>query len=90
MPPTTKAAENRLAEIDANFEQVERMGTAHLARLAPEIRALALPRGSYVIIHVPTGRYVTGRSRHEARLTFRARHPEGSGWACRTEDLPAA
>ena len=88
MSTTVQTSAERLAEIDANFDQVERQGLAHLKRLASDIAALALPRGSYVIVHVATGAYVTGASRGEARHAFRAAHPSGSGWACRVEDLP--
>ena len=84
------SAADRLATIDANFDQTERTGTAHLTRLAAEIRVLSLPRGSYVIVDVASGGYVTGLSRSSARDAFRARYPKGPGWACRIEDLPSA
>ena len=90
MSPSIDASAVRLAEIQANFDHVEKQGITHLTRLAPEIRALELPRGSYVIVRVATGAYVTGTSRGEALKAYRARHLKQPGWACRIEDLPGA
>ena len=88
MPSTPQTLQDRYAAIDAKFAVAEAKGTVHLARLACEVRALALPRGSYVVIEVQTGQYVTGPSRLEARTAFKVRFPNTTGWACRVEDLP--
>lgn len=82
--------ERRKAEVDANFAKAERLGKAQLERLARGIRALELPRGSYVIIEVDTGEYVTGPSRKEARLAFRARYPKALAWMCPVTSMPTA
>ena len=88
MPSTTEALRDRNLAIAANHDYAAAKGKVHLARLAAEIRALDLPRGSYVIVEVASGAYVTAPSRLDALLTFRARYPEATGWACRIEDLP--
>ena len=84
------SSDDRLAAIDANFDHVEKLGTAHLVRLGPELKSLQLPRGSYVIVHVATGAYVTGTSRSDALKAYRLKYSKQPGWACRIEDLPRA
>ena len=76
--------------LQANADFAEQKGKYYLAKLAVELKALKLARGSYVIINVVDGRYVTGATRRAARDEFRRLHPDAIGWACRTEDLPCA
>lgn len=90
MSSTTDARRDRNEAIAANFDMAEAKGKVHLARLATELRKLDLPRGSYVIVEVASGQYVTGCSRMAARNVFREKFPDATGWACRVEDLPSA
>ncbi len=87
MADTALTSEERLQLIDDNFEFVERKGKAYLKKLAGELQALGLPRGGYVIVNVLTGDYVTGKSRREAQLAYRAAHKGSPGWASRIEDV---
>lgn len=69
------------------FDFAEKTGEIHLKRLAPELKALGLPRGSYVIVNAVTGEYVTGLTRGEAARTFRDRYPKMIGWVKRIDRL---
>ena len=75
MTSTSDLLSRRSEALDEKFAKAERLGKPHLVRLASEIRALALAGGSYVVVDVDTGEYVTGPSRREARVAFRAKHP---------------
>lgn len=87
MSAKTLSRGDRLRLIDENFEFVERRGMAYVQELEAELKALGLPSGSYVIINVLTGDYVTGSSRREAQIAYRVRHKGSPGWAARIEDI---
>ena len=59
-------ADERVARMQANPDFTERKGKRYLETLAPELKALGLPRGSYIIINVVYGKYVTAASRSAA------------------------
>lgn len=88
MADTALSNEERLQLLDENFDFYRSRGQHHLQKLAGELKALGLPRGSYVFVNVLTGDYVTGKSRREGQLAYRAAHKGSPGWASRIEDVP--
>jgi len=81
----TEAQASSLRRIQ--FEFAMKCGEIHLERLAPELAALHLPKGSYVIVNVVTGEYVTAESRLEAARLFRELHSKQVGWAKRIDRM---
>lgn len=80
------------ASVETSFRKEEaafakKKGTAYLERLAPELRALGLPQGSYAIVNVATGEYVTGSDMDEAARKFRKEYGKTIGWAARIDRL---
>lgn len=69
------------------FAFAEKTGGVHLKRLAPELKALDLPKGSHVIVNVVTGDYVTGTTRGNTMRTFQEQHPKCIGWIKRIDRI---
>ena len=88
MAVTTKAdtAEARLPTKE-KFDRAKQLGEAHLKRLAPELRALGLGRGAYVIVNVTNGAYVTGENRSAALAKYREAFRDQMAWLCLIEDI---
>ena len=80
------AAQARLPTKE-KFDRAKQLGEAHLKRLGPEIRALGLGRGAYVIVNVTNGAYVTGESESAALAKYREKYRGDMGWMSRIEDV---
>lgn len=62
-------------------------GDRLLKALAPELLKRGVPSGSFLMVNIGNGEFVTGRTREEALRRFDMLHPYGIGCVAQFEDI---
>jgi hypothetical protein len=62
-------------------------GERLLKTLAPELLKRGVQTGSFVMVNIGNGEFVTGRTREEALRRFDMLHPYGTGCVAQFEDI---
>lgn len=87
MAVMTPAASNSRIPTMAKHALAKRLGTEHLRRLAPELKALNLGPDGFVVVDIETGIYVTGEKRSVASQRWRELPSRTIGWGSFIRDI---
>jgi hypothetical protein len=71
----------------ANPNCGEQSGERLLKALTPELLKRRVQNGSFVMVNMANGEFVTGRTREEAVRRFDMLHPYGTGCVVQFEDI---